>query len=71
MEAIYPGHLWNTPWWGDPPVLGHYPEEGLRVYGSAVPKFKSSDMDIDLPAARFLRLQHLPRREGQGRTRGT
>lgn len=45
MEAIYPGHLWNTPWWGDPPVLGHYPEEGLRIYGSAVPKFKSSDME--------------------------
>lgn len=46
MEAVYPGHLWNTVWWGDPPVLGHYPEEGLRVYGKAVPKFKSSDLEI-------------------------
>jgi len=46
MAAIYPGHLWNNCWWGDPPVLGSYPEEGLQVYGKDVPRFKSSDFDI-------------------------
>ena len=45
MAAIYPDHLWNNCWWGDPPVLGRYPEEGLQVYGKAVPRFKSSDME--------------------------
>ncbi len=45
MDAVYPGHLWNNRWWGDPPVLGQYPEEGLRAYGDAVPKFKSSDLE--------------------------
>ena len=23
---------WNTPWWSDPVLLGHYPEEGLERY---------------------------------------
>ncbi len=41
---IKPGSLWNNTWWGDPPVLGHYPEEGLRAYGDAVPKFTEKDM---------------------------
>jgi len=40
------GTLWNNRWWGDPVVLGHYPEEGLRAYGASVPHFKSSDFDI-------------------------
>ncbi len=43
---VHPGSLWNNRWWGDPPVLGHYPEKGLQVYGKAVPKFKSSDFEI-------------------------
>jgi len=45
MQAVYPGHLWNSPWWGDPPVLGHYPEEGLQAYAADLPRFKSSDFD--------------------------
>lgn len=42
---VTPGNLWNTTWWADPPVLGEYPEIGLRAYGKAVPKFKSSDLE--------------------------
>jgi beta-glucosidase len=45
-EAIYPKKLWNVRWWGDPVMLGHYPEEGLRVYGDAVPKVPQSDFDL-------------------------
>ncbi len=44
--AVSGGHFWNNTWWGDPPLLGHYPEEGLRAYGKAVPKFKQSDFTI-------------------------
>lgn len=44
MESVYPDGLWNTVWWADPVVLGGYPEEGLRVYGKAVPKFTESEM---------------------------
>jgi beta-glucosidase len=45
-ESVSGSHFWNNTWWGDPPLLGHYPEEGLRAYGNAVPKFKKSDFNI-------------------------
>jgi len=45
-NAVWDGNFWNSTWWGDPPVLGHYPEEGLKAYGKAVPKFKASDFDL-------------------------
>jgi beta-glucosidase len=34
---------WNNAWWTDPVVLGSYPEEGLQLFGSEMPKFPSSD----------------------------
>jgi beta-glucosidase len=38
------GFLWNNSWWGDPVVLGHYPEVGLREFGRDVPKYTDSEM---------------------------
>lgn len=38
------GFLWNNAWWGDPVVLGHYPETGLRTFGKDVPKFTEAEM---------------------------
>lgn len=38
-------HLWNNTWFGDPVVFGRYPEEGLKAYGKAVPKFSSREME--------------------------
>lgn len=43
---VYPDHFWNNTWFGDPVVLGRYPESGLRAYGAAVPDFKASDMEV-------------------------
>jgi beta-glucosidase len=37
-------HQSNT-WWLDPVVFGHYPEDGLRLFGSEMPDFPSSDWD--------------------------
>ncbi len=45
MNAVYGDNVWNNRWWGDPPVLGSYPEEGLRVYGSNAPKVRPGDME--------------------------
>jgi len=45
-SAVTDGNVWNSAWWGDPPVLGHYPEEGIKAYGKSLPKFKSSDFDV-------------------------
>ncbi|WP_269522388.1 GH1 family beta-glucosidase [Coraliomargarita parva] len=45
-SAVYPKALWNTRWWSDPVILGGYPEEGLRVYGNAVPKVPEADFGV-------------------------
>ena len=37
---------WTSSWYADPPLLGHYPEEGLKLYSDQMPAFKSSDMEI-------------------------
>ena len=42
--AVYPGNTWNNRWWGDPVVLGHYPEDGIKAYGAAVPRFTQADL---------------------------
>ena len=37
---------WNVPWWSDPVILGHYPEEGLERYGKYLPKITDEDMKL-------------------------
>ncbi|MGN0405807.1 MAG: GH1 family beta-glucosidase [Bariatricus sp.] len=37
---------WNIPWWSDPVLLGHYPEEGLVRYEQYLPKIKEEDMRL-------------------------
>lgn len=43
---VFPSGLWNTTWWADPVVFGHYPEEGLKVFGKNVPKHTASEMKL-------------------------
>lgn len=38
------GSIWNMAWWLDPALMGHYPEEGLRAYGAAVPRHTEADL---------------------------
>jgi len=45
-SATRPNTVWNHTWWNDPLFLGHYPEEGLRVYGDSAPKFTAAEMGI-------------------------
>jgi len=43
---VYDGHFWNNRWFGDPVVLGRYPEEGLKAYAKWLPKFADGDFEI-------------------------
>lgn len=36
---------WNNAWWMDPIFLGHYPEDGLKLYGADAPAVKPGDME--------------------------
>jgi len=44
MFRISRSDLWNNTWFNDPVFLGRYPEDGLRLFGDAAPRFGSSDM---------------------------
>ena len=46
MGAIQPENVWNNRWWGDPVILGSYPEDGLKAYGKTMPRYKSKDLDV-------------------------
>jgi beta-glucosidase len=36
--------FWNNTWFGDPVCLGHYPEDGLKLFGADVPTIAPGDM---------------------------
>lgn len=44
MFAINEPNFWNNTWWLDPVFRGEYPEDGLRVFGDAVPEVRADDM---------------------------
>ncbi|HEY6877638.1 MAG TPA: family 1 glycosylhydrolase, partial [Polyangiales bacterium] len=46
----------STSWWTDPVVFGHYPEDGLQLFGSDMPRFPSSDWADIKQAPDFLGL---------------
>lgn len=44
--AITRKDLWNNTWFADPVVLGHYPEDGLKLFGNDVPRIEAGDMEL-------------------------
>jgi len=46
MFSIKTKTCWNISWWSDPVTLGIYPEDGLKVYGDAMPSVDDGDFDI-------------------------
>jgi beta-glucosidase len=46
MFTIHDLNTWNNTWWADPVVLGHYPEDGIQLFGAAVPNFTAEEMKI-------------------------
>ena len=41
-----PFWAFNISWWSDPPMLGHYPEQGLRLLGQYLPEGWEKDLEI-------------------------
>lgn len=37
---------WNVPWWSDPVLLGHYPEEALRRFHKELPNITKEDLKL-------------------------
>lgn len=45
MFSVAERNFWNHAWFGDPMVLGRYPEDGLRLFGKEMPDFPDSDLE--------------------------
>lgn len=45
MFSMRDRNQWNNGWWTDPVMLGRYPEDGVKLYGKDMPRFKASDLD--------------------------
>jgi beta-glucosidase len=45
MFAVNKADQWQNTWWMDPVFFGTYPEDGLKLYGDAAPKFTSAEME--------------------------
>src|SRR5690606_4075807 len=40
------GWTYNYSWYCDPVILGHYPQQGLELFGSDVPEYTQEDMEL-------------------------
>jgi beta-glucosidase len=45
MFAVRGQTVWNNAWWMDPPLLGRYPEDGLREYAAFMPPVRDGDLE--------------------------
>lgn len=45
MFSVTAKNAWSNTWWTDPVLRGHYPEDGLQLFGDAVPDFSPKDME--------------------------
>jgi beta-glucosidase len=46
MFSIRDKHCFNNSWFSDPMILGQYPDEGVELFGSEMPKITPGDLDI-------------------------
>jgi beta-glucosidase len=58
MFRVVKRDMWQKTWWMDPVFHGHYPEDGLALFGADVPDFPSSDMDIISQPLDFFAVNH-------------
>lgn len=44
--AVHDSWTFSVAWWSDPVLLGHYPEEGLRLFGADMPPVGAQDLRL-------------------------
>ncbi|MGC8666707.1 MAG: GH1 family beta-glucosidase [Chthonomonadales bacterium] len=54
MFRIVDTSPWNNTWWLDPIIRGAYPDDGLKLFGNAVPQIRSEDLDTICQPLDFL-----------------
>ncbi|MEO6002056.1 MAG: GH1 family beta-glucosidase [Opitutus sp.] len=54
--AVASPGVWNQSWWMNPVLHGRYPEDGLKIHGSAVPAHTDAEMETIRQPLDFLGL---------------
>ena len=49
-----PENLWSNTWYNDPVFFGHYPEEGVKAFGEAMPRYTPGEMKTIASPTDFL-----------------
>ena len=45
MFSVRKKHVFNNAWFSDPMILGHYPEEGVELFGEDMPDIVAGDLE--------------------------
>jgi beta-glucosidase len=45
MFSVREKHVFNNAWFSDPMILGHYPEEGVKLFAAEMPKIFPGDIE--------------------------
>lgn len=45
MFSVWERSVWSNTWWMDPVFLGHYPQDGLKVFHPFAPPIKPGDLE--------------------------
>jgi len=45
MFSVREKHLFSNAWFSDPMILGHYPEEGVRLFDAEMPEIAPGDLE--------------------------
>ena len=45
MFSVRKKHVFNNAWFSDPMILGHYPEEGVELFGEDMPDMVAGDLE--------------------------
>ena len=71
MFSVRKKHVFNNAWFSDPMILGHYPEEGVRLFGADMPEIFPGDLEcinqkLDYFATNIYSGLHVRATEGGG-----
>jgi beta-glucosidase len=46
MFSVSEKHLFSNSWFSDPMILGHYPEQGVRLFAADMPEIVPGDLEV-------------------------
>ncbi|MDY0093039.1 MAG: GH1 family beta-glucosidase [Candidatus Vecturithrix sp.] len=58
MFSVTEASVWNNTWWMDPVLSGTYPEDGVKIFGEAMPQIQPDDLETICQPLDFFGFNH-------------